>query len=226
LSEVVKAARFFLTHNPLAFAWDCARIWRLIDHKEIARIRAQYSDEGEKYSKYLRPRYFLLYNLFRCYSLGLQRGPALRILDLGCGAGYFAYVCAYFGHEVKAIDVADFPVFNEMVTAFKVRRAVWRIKPLERIPQFSAGFDVITAFRTTFNLPGDLNPEENTWGRREWAFLLDDLVGNHLRPGGRIYLHLNRAQKHGNFYDSSLLEFFRDRAESVDQGKIVIRAPK
>lgn len=226
MSEVVEATRFLLTHNPLAFAWDCARIWRLIDQKEIARIRAQYSAEGEKYSKYLRLRYFLLYNLFRCYSLGLHRGPALRILDLGCGAGYFAHVCACFGHDVQAIDVADFAVFNEMITAFKVRRTVWRIKPLERIPQFAAKFDVITAFRTTFNLPGDRNPEENTWGRREWAFLLDDLLDSHLRPGGRIYFHLNRAQKYGGFYDSSLLEFFRGRAESVDQGKIVFRAPK
>ena len=218
------ATTFLLEENPFAFARDYFLIRRRADRDALRRIRAGYVREGEKYSEYLRPNYFLLYNLYRCYSLRLQRGPALRILDIGCGAGYFAYICSVFGHDVQGIDVPDFPVFNEMVRALNVRRTAWRIRPLEKLPRFEGRFDLITAFRTTFNLATDSNAEDNTWGCREWKFLLDDLMENVLERGGRIYLHLNRAEKYGAFYDEELLEFFKERAVSVDDGKILIRS--
>ncbi len=223
MSQLTKAAAFLLDANPGAFVKDYLRIRRRTDKGAFERIRRRYVADEEKYSEYLRLDYFLLYNLYRCYLLGLQRGPALRILDIGCGGGYFAYICGLLGHDVQAIDVADFAVFNEMIEVFKVRRRTWRVRPLESLPAFEARFHLVTAFRTTFNLSTDSNTEGNMWGPREWEFLLDDLMENHLERAGRIYIQLNRAQKYGAFYDAELLDFFRRRAVFVEDGKILIR---
>lgn len=221
--EIGTALTFVLKHNLFAFARDYLVVRRRVDQEELARIRREYLPRKEEYLKYLRLDYFLLYNLFRCYSLGLHRGGSRNVLDIGSGAGYFAHVCSVFGHYVHAIDVEDFPVFNEMIKAFKIRRTVWRIEPLESLPELPVKFDVVTAFRTTFNLPTDHNPGDRTWGRREWGFLIEDLMTHHVRSGGRIYLQLNRAKKYGDYYDRDLLEFFRERAASVDRGKILIK---
>ncbi|MCI0607233.1 hypothetical protein L0156_29985 [bacterium] len=37
--------------------------------------------------------------------LGLHRASPKRVLDLGAGCGYFAYVCNYYGHEATGVDV-------------------------------------------------------------------------------------------------------------------------
>ena len=46
-------------------------------------------------------------------DLWLDRTPPLRILDLGCGAGYFLYVCRFFGHEGIGVDTDEEPLFRD-----------------------------------------------------------------------------------------------------------------
>ena len=51
--------------------------------------------------KYLALDYFMRDSAERCFSLGLfDDGRPKRILDLGCGPGYFLSLCRSLGHEV------------------------------------------------------------------------------------------------------------------------------
>ena len=45
----------------------------------------------------------------------LATGPK-RILDLGCGAGYFLYALRDQGHDVLGMDLDDDPMYNDIVT--------------------------------------------------------------------------------------------------------------
>ncbi|MBI5155094.1 methyltransferase domain-containing protein [Candidatus Poribacteria bacterium] len=126
-----------------------------------------------------------------------------RILDLGCGTGYFMAVCRLEGHDVLGLDLDTDPLYNEMMAFFGLERAVHRIEPMRPLPELGSRFDVITAHMTCFNWHEDVTP----WNEREWAFLLEDLRGR-LRPGGWIQMRLNLNPKTNEFYSPQLKRAF------------------
>jgi hypothetical protein len=54
--------------------------------------------------KYLTLDYWLRDNIQRAMQVNVHRRKHLKILDVGCGSGMFAYVCRFWGHEAVGLD--------------------------------------------------------------------------------------------------------------------------
>ena len=75
-------------------------------------------------------------NLQRVRDLGLDYAPPSRILDIGCGTGYFLYISKLLGHDVLGLDVDDFPMFRELTELLRVQRTIGRIEAFQPLPNF------------------------------------------------------------------------------------------
>ncbi len=200
---------------------DAETIMATIDQEqfEIIRRRYQVDDPGGDPPKYLDWRTWLAYNVRRIRALDLDRGRARRVLDLGCGSGYFLYICKLLGHEILGLDVGDMEMFNEMTRLLAVPRVIWRIKGFEPLPDLGAPFDAVSAHLICFND----HKHANLWGPAEWDFFLDDLK-RHLRPRAQIWFELNQEWD-GTYYTPELKAFFEKRGATVSDNQIIFRAP-
>ena len=72
--------------------------------------------------------YWIEINIERAQDLWLDRAPPMRIVDLGCGAGYFLYVCKCFGHHVLGFDTNNEPLFRATTEILDVPRVIGRIE--------------------------------------------------------------------------------------------------
>ena len=156
-------------------------------------------------------------NLAHVYYLDLDWGTEKRVLDLGAGAGYFPYICKWFGHEPTALDLPTPAMFGEMTALLGVPRVVWRIEPYESLPASLHGFDLITAFRVCFNG----HNSKSLWGAREWTFFLDDLESR-LNPGGRIHFGFNR-ERDGEPFPADVRSLFLERGARIEHGQVTYR---
>src|SRR5438105_10313297 len=181
-----------------------------LDQNRLAEIQKRYA--GEKYADVDQ---WLCVNRERVQDLKLHRSPPQRVLDLGCGGGFFLFILKRFGHSVLGLDVDQFPLFTELLDLFDVRRVVWRIKAFEPLPDLGQKFDWITAFSINFNLH---YPEERLWGPVEWDFFLHDLQ-RHLAPGGKIFFGLNPTFG-GHYHTPELRDFFINRGATVEREQI------
>jgi SAM-dependent methyltransferase len=197
-----------------------------------AALIAQDTPQG--WFKYLDCCYFIDHNLDVVQNLGLIDARPATILDIGAGAGHFAFVCSRFGHSVTPIDV-ETPLLGEIAAAMGVRRLIARVEPNQPLPDFQRKFDLICAESTMFNL---LNwtwrgPIEQTrdpsarcdyWTLAHWRFLFADLMENHLRYPGRLYFNLNCEIHHGvHERNTELLNYCADHgANSYHKGGGII----
>lgn len=112
-------------------------------------------------------------------SLGLERSRPLKILDLGCGVGYFVAACREMGHGADGLDRAD-PVLQEAAAAIGVRYVPHMIGLARRLPEELAGYDMLTMMGVNLRhtAGGDF------WGWPEYARLAADLWPR-IVPGGR-----------------------------------------
>lgn len=124
-------------------------------------------------------------------TLGLLDSSGLRVLDLGCGAGYFLYTLRKHGHEILGIDLDDDIMYNDIVDILKIPRVIHRIERFKPLPELGEAFDLITAFSVCFDCHGT----EDVWGVSEWTYFIDDCL-SHLRPNGRIFFCFNPATTH------------------------------
>ncbi len=87
------------------------RILGTIDRTELERLRDSYPyrPNARKINAYEDAKYWIGVNVRRAQDLWLDRSPPLQILDLGCGAGYFLYLCRLFGHEGLGFDTDEEP---------------------------------------------------------------------------------------------------------------------
>src|SRR5439155_293616 len=112
-------------------------------------------------------------NRERVQDLKLHRSPPQRVLDLGCGGGFFLFILKRFGHSVLGLDLDESSLFKELLEVFRVPRTVFRIQPFESLPNLHQQFDWITAFSIGFDRYRATN---SRWGPGEWDFLLRDLL--------------------------------------------------
>jgi SAM-dependent methyltransferase len=84
----------------------------------------------------------------------LHRVAPKQILDLGCGGGFFLFICRHYGHSVTGLDLDEFPLLRELTGLLQVPRVNWTIEPFQSLPDFGQKFDLITAFSTRFNRTG------------------------------------------------------------------------
>src|SRR5437588_7452607 len=122
-------------------------IIKAIDARRFEEIRRKYAvdDPGDAPPKYLDLEHWIRTNLQRVRELGLDYAPRSRILDLGCGAGYFLYINKLLGHEILGLDLDDLPMFRELIELLQIPRTIARIEAFQPLPKFDRNFDVINA---------------------------------------------------------------------------------
>ena len=202
--------RFQRRLHPIALHPLLARL----DQERLREIEARYVSSPIQVSKYARVEPWLKTNIERVQDLQLHRSPPREILDLGCGGGFFLYICEQLGHRGLGLDLDWFPLYGELIDLFGVERRIAEIKTFAPLPDLGRKFDWITAFSTGFNRKAD----KTLWGPREWDFFLNDLK-RHLNPGGHVFIGLNPGQN-GWYYTNELREFFLRRGASVERERV------
>ena len=199
------------------FALDTKRVIETIDPAGFEQIRQRYAvaNPGADWPKYLDLERWIEINIRRIRELELDLSRPKRILDLGCGAGYFLYIAQLLGHSGLGLDIDRLTMFREITRLLGVHRIVQRIEPFRPLPDLGRKFDLVTAFMVCFNehkMPG-------LWGVPEWEFFLDDLA-KHLTPRGHVWLELNQEYD-GTFYTLALKKFFEKRGAKIDEQKVI-----
>jgi hypothetical protein len=169
------------------------------------------------YSKYLNVKPWLLDNIWRVYLLGLNaKKHKKNILDIGTGNGYFPYVCKFYGHTVRTIDVPHNPIFNALIEYLEIPRKDYAVKAYESIPAFDIKFDVVTGFHTYFNG----HRTQNVWGPNEWDFFLTDLKNNLCNIGAEAFFILNKEHETNSCYTPELLAYFKEKGAEIDDNRV------
>src|SRR5437016_3852147 len=151
-----------------------------IDQHRLLEIQTRYANSS--YAKYADVDHWLRVNRERVQDLKLHRARPQRVLDLGCGGGFFLFILKHFRHSVFGLDIDESPLFRELLEVFEVPRTSFRIQPFESLPNFQQQFDWITAFSLGFDRYREKNAR---WGAAEWEFLLRDLQAR-LATRGKI----------------------------------------
>jgi SAM-dependent methyltransferase len=197
-----------------------SRICERADLERIESLRQEMAEalrrDPECAAKYADYSFWIPFNVDRVGVLSLHRSPPLRILDIGCGPGYFLAAALACGHDCYGIDAPatilspiEGRVYSEMLAALSCSN---RVSPLliERFVPMAlpAGdLDLITAFWICFNR----HQQADEWGTTEWQFFVQDAM-SHLRDGGVLHLELNSNLTRYpslEWYDQETLHFFR-----------------
>jgi SAM-dependent methyltransferase len=186
-----------------------------IDQKRAHEIQQRYANSTAGYAKYANIEPWLRLNRERVQDLKLHRSAPKRVLDLGCGGGFFLFILKNLGHSVLGVDVERVVLFTELLELFGVPRVVWRISAFEPLPDLGQKFDWITAFSVNFNM---YHPGKRLWGTVEWDFFLRDLQ-NHLAPEGKVFFGLNPLYD-GDYYSLELRDLFLSRGANVERERI------
>jgi SAM-dependent methyltransferase len=197
---------------------DPERLIKSIDREGFEAIRQRYASDnpGEAWPKYLNLPLWMTKNLRRVRELRLDWGARQRILDLGCGAGYFLYICRWLGHDALGLDIETVPMYGEMIALLGLTRVICRVQSFRHLPRLGKKFDLITAFMICFN--GHKGPD--LWTRDQWSFFLDD-IATQLAPGGRVCLGFNQEED-GRFYSEDLHRFFAGRGAEFSRNLVVL----
>src|SRR5947207_10766853 len=107
-----------------------------LDQIRLAEIQKRYA--GEKYADVDQ---WLRVNRERVQDLKLHRSSPQRILDLGCGGGFFLFILKKLGHSVLGLDVGHIDLYTELVELFDVPRVLWKISAFEPLPDLGQKFD-------------------------------------------------------------------------------------
>ena len=112
------------------------KILATVDREKMRQLREQYPFRpgSPQINRFEDADYWVAINVERAQDLWLDRTPPLRILDLGCGAGFFLYVCRLFGHDALGLDTDDEPLFRGTTELLKVQRVFARIERAVPLP--------------------------------------------------------------------------------------------
>ncbi len=159
--------------------------------------------------KYLNLDHWVAENLLRVFRLDLHKQGKKKILDIGTGAGYFPFICNYYGHSAEAMDLADNKMYNELTAALDIKRLDERITAFGDI---SSGrrYDLVTAFMICFNN----HQRPGLWHLEEWKSLLRSLHENNLTEQGEVFLSFN-AETPEEPISEELLAFFSNNGASI-----------
>ena len=202
------------------------RILVTIDQRQLDDLREKYPRRAEspKINRFEDARYWVRINLKRVQDLWLDRSAPLRILDLGCGSGFFLYICKLFRHDVVGLDRDTNPMFREITQLLGVQRVAADINPYVPLPDLGEKFDLVTAYRICFQRIGQYqNDHWNEWGPPEWVFFLNDIRTRFLRTGGRLLLDFN-PRPDGSYFDADVRENFASHGARFFRSKVLFAA--
>src|SRR5579864_1011497 len=157
-----------------------------IDVGKMTEIRKKY--DGNPFRKYHdKMEHSFVRNAERVFTIGLHSASSLRILDIGCGFGYFMYAAERFGHKAVGVDLPD-PYLQEVTDLLGLKKVLHRIEPFQPLPDLPGGpFDLITAFATCFDSAGF----DGQWGLKEWQSFMKDLK-RFMAPGCLVHFKFNQ----------------------------------
>jgi SAM-dependent methyltransferase len=204
-----------------------SRILATIDRAELERLREHYPyrPDARKINAYEDAAYWIGRNVEYVQDLWLDRTPPLHILDLGCGAGYFLYICQLFGHEGIGLDTDDEPFFHGTTRLLGVRRIIARINPQTALPDLGKKFDLVTAHRVCFQrIARDQNGVWKEWTRSDWEFFINEIRTRFLKPDGRFLLEFNPRPDGSSFFTDELRAFFLSQGARIFRRKVLLAA--
>ena len=187
------------------------RVLATLDRAEFDKLRERYPyrSNSARINRFEDAAYWIGINVERAQDLWLDRTPSLRILDLGCGAGYFLYVCKFFGHEGLGLDTDDEPLFRATIALLNVRRVISRIQRQAPLPDLGKKFDLVAAHRICFHRLGRApNGDFNEWAPADWKFFINDIRSRFLEANGRLLLDFNPRPDGSSFFTAELHDCF------------------
>lgn len=132
----------------------------------------------------------------------LPCSPSIRILDVGCGPGFFSILMARRGHEVTGVDYSEGMIerAKENVEQHSPKSRTLFFKMDAQNLTFSDEiFDVVLSRNLTWNL------EEPDRAYAEWLRVL--------KPGG-VLLNFD-ANWHAHLFDTELARLYREDAQRL-----------
>jgi len=199
-----------------------------IDQGALDQLREKYPRRADspKINQFEDAGYWIRINLKRVQDLWLDRSAPIRILDLGCGSGFFLYIAKLFGHDVLGLDRDTNPMFRAITELLGVRRIASDIEPFVPLPDCGERFDLITAYRICFQrIGGDRKGIWTEWGPNEWKFFLDDVRTRLLRADGRLLLDFN-PRDDGSYYDDPVRALFESEGGRFFRSKVLFAADR
>ena len=232
--KLSRKLRKLFTGEALLSAWehtlrhlhcfDVNRVLATLDPMAWVDFRKKYpvGPEYPSMNRFADTAYWIGINVERAQDLWLDRSAPLRILDLGCGAGYFAYVCRFFGHECIGLDVDQQPLFREATQLLQVPRIAFRIARGQSLPDLGNRFDLVTAYLVGFHKMFDENSRLALWLPEDWKFFLHDVRTHVLKAGGKIILDFNVGD--GSYYSPEIRKLFKAQGARIFRSKVFFGA--
>lgn len=199
------------------------RILDTLDRGQFEKLRDQYPYRpgSPRINRFEDVAYWIDINVERAQDLWLDRAPPLRILDIGSGAGYFLYVCKFFGHQVLGFDTDNEPLFRATTELLDVRRAIGRVERQTPLPNLHQTFDLVTAHRICFHRIGKVR-DGVEWSPADWAFFINDVRTNLLNERGHLLLDFNPRPDGSSFFTPELREFFVSQGARIFRSKALL----
>jgi SAM-dependent methyltransferase len=204
---------------------DASRILATIDRAQFSKLRERYpyKETSPRINRFEDAGYWVGINVERAQDLWLDRTRPLQILDLGCGAGYFLYVCQFFGHETLGLDTDNEPLYRATTELLNVERIIARIEPNIPLPDLGKRFDLVSAHRICFHRMRRSGPgEPREWTFDQWKFFIDDVRDNLLLPKGRLLLDFNPRADGSCFFTPELRAFFLKQGARIFRSKALL----
>jgi len=139
-------------------------------------------------------------------GLGLHESEPKRILDLGCGFGYFANVCQQMGHMVTGLDWPGSKVIQAAAGILGVDLVLHTIRAFEPLPHMPHRFDLVTMSGVNLVLATD---PLTYWGKIEYVNLVDTIRISYLAPGGLFVVRPNIAGPDSPTAELGTVEFWQ-----------------
>jgi SAM-dependent methyltransferase len=203
------------------------RILATLDRAELARLRERYPHRpnARKINAYEDAAYWIDINVEHAQDLWHDRAPPLRILDLGCGAGYFLYVCRFFGHDGLGFDTDEEPLFRGTTELLNVRRVITRIEPRVPLPDLEEKFDLITAHRVCFHRISRAEKGEWVeWTAGDCKFIIEHKRTRFLKSDGRLLMDFNPRSDGSPFVTDELHACFLSVRARIFRSKALLPA--
>lgn len=177
--------------------------------------------ETETFEKYfVLKSNFIQHGLIRATQLNLHKKNNLSILDLGTGAGYFPYICNFYGNYAECLDIEGNEFYDHSTDALSLIKYHHEIVYNKKLP-IDKKYDLICAYMICFNG----HKTKAIWGIHEWSIFLKNILEKNLKEEGKIFLSFN-LENDGQPFSKDLKKFFNSFCLSLSKNEILISNTK